>query len=233
MPRGWLTPDSIPSATKCRTLVIPDELAIIMAVSGALVDLTYAHNWQKFGAVEPEEIADAMRLMYLAFVESLNDCEPAVTIPIGSIMQFAAATQPDGWLFCDGNNYLKADYNDLWLVIGTLWGVSPLGSDYFVVPDFRNRSPYGYDYGASPPHFAFASQHGAENHTLITSEIPSHQHDIWSGALYAGFGAGAAGAGPSGAGTALGYQTGNKGGGGAHNTLHPVVTCGFIIYAGV
>jgi microcystin-dependent protein len=232
MPYGWLTPDSIPSATKCRALVIPDDLAIIMAVSGALADLTYAHNWQKFGTVEPEEIADAMRIMYLAFIESLNDCEPAVSIPIGSIMGFGAASLPPKWLYCNGDEVLKASYPELYDVIVNIWGTPTLGSDYFVLPDYRNKSPFGFQYGGSPL-YPLGSDQGALTHTLTTAQIPAHSHTTYAPELYATAQAGAGTAGIGGAIPNAGIVTGNTGGGDPHNNLHPVAVCGVIIYAGV
>lgn len=227
----WLTPETIPGATRCRTLLIPDNLDILMAVSGALLALTYSYNWEKFGAVEPEDMAEAMFVMYRDFVASLDDCEASM-LPVGTILQFASALLPDGFLYCNGDEVLKTAYPDLFAVVGTLWGTPTLGSDYFVLPDFRNKSPYGYDYGSAPPHFAFASNHGEELHTLTTSEIPAHHHD------QAWFVAGAnvqAGSGWAfnAAGGGSGATTGDTGGGNPHNTLHPVAVCGFIIYAGV
>lgn len=69
----WLTPDSIPAATRCRVLLIPDEINIYAAVSGALLPLIYEHNWQQFGAVTPAAISLAMESMYTAFLNS--ECE--------------------------------------------------------------------------------------------------------------------------------------------------------------
>jgi len=66
----WLTPDDLPGAVTCRPLLIPDEQTIIAAVAGALLPLTYANNWQAFGAVTPAAIAVAMKTMFeQAFVE--------------------------------------------------------------------------------------------------------------------------------------------------------------------
>lgn len=68
---GWLTPDSIPASTICRTLEIPDDIeGIYSVVSGALYALTLPENWQKHGTIEPADIAAAMQVMYFAFLES-------------------------------------------------------------------------------------------------------------------------------------------------------------------
>lgn len=71
--RAWLTPETIPADTICRVLYIPDEEQIIAAVVGALLPLTYAFNWEEFGAVTPAAIAARMQQM---FAESfVNVCE--------------------------------------------------------------------------------------------------------------------------------------------------------------
>jgi hypothetical protein len=57
---GWLTPDTIPSTTVCRQLLIPDNTLIVAAVNGALCRLAEAERWEQYGAVTPEEMAAAM-----------------------------------------------------------------------------------------------------------------------------------------------------------------------------
>lgn len=78
MPGRWLTPDSIPAATRCRVLLIPDDTNIYAAVSGALLPLIYEHSWQPFGAVTPAAVSAAMESMYAAFLNS----ECAVTAEV-------------------------------------------------------------------------------------------------------------------------------------------------------
>lgn len=67
--RGWLTGDSLAPETG-RVLVIPGDLAFIMAVNGALTELQYEYNWEQFGTVTPEEAADAMRVMLADYFQS-------------------------------------------------------------------------------------------------------------------------------------------------------------------
>lgn len=69
----WLTPETIPTTTRCRVLIIPDDINIYAAVSGALLPLVYVHSWEQFGAVTPAEMAFAMLDMYVDFLNS--DCE--------------------------------------------------------------------------------------------------------------------------------------------------------------
>jgi len=66
---AWLTGDSLAGST-FRYLEIPGDLTFLMAVSGALLPLTLDYNWQKFGTIEPDAAAYAMRLMFWDFLKS-------------------------------------------------------------------------------------------------------------------------------------------------------------------
>lgn len=59
------------------------------------------------------------------------------TAPIGSILAFASTTTPDCWLSCNGASYLKADYPDLYNVIGDTYG--SVDDTHFNVPDLRGE----------------------------------------------------------------------------------------------
>jgi len=228
MPRnGWLTPNTIPAEKVCRVLRIPAEYEyIVPAVMGALYPLTQVEEWEQFGTVTPQQMASAMLQMFLDIANV--ECEP-VTVPVGSIMAFGAASCPDGWLYCDGAEVLKADYPALWNAITDFWGVAALGSDYFVLPDFKDRSPFGFHYGGGATK-SFGHYYGAETVTLTESQMPVHKHKYGLG--------GATGTARTGFVPTFGTyfedprpETDNTGGGEAHANLHPVAVCGFIIKA--
>ncbi len=62
-------------------------------------------------------------------------------VPVGSIMAFAGAQAPDGWLLCDGKSYpVSGDKNDLFNVISTTYGG---GNGQFNVPDLRQTFVMG------------------------------------------------------------------------------------------
>jgi microcystin-dependent protein len=61
--------------------------------------------------------------------------------PIGSMMEFAGIAAPAGWLLCQGQSLLRADYTDLFGVIGTAYGA--VDSTHFNVPDRRDRTGVG------------------------------------------------------------------------------------------
>lgn len=60
--------------------------------------------------------------------------------PTGMLAPFAGATQPTGWLLCDGTSKTSAAYPDLFAVIGYTYGGS---AGTFYLPDMRGRIPMG------------------------------------------------------------------------------------------
>lgn len=68
-------------------------------------------------------------------------------VPPGSMLNFAGATAPEGWLLCDGRAVSRSTYRRLFEVIGTSWG-SGDGAATFNLPDLRGRFVRGVDNGA-------------------------------------------------------------------------------------
>jgi len=164
---GWLTPDTIPTATICRRLVIPDDIDIITAVSGALDLLCQVGNWQQFGAVTPGDIAYAMQQMFWTYAETDVACM------IGAVIPYATDTTPDGTLYCDGTTYQRTDYPELYAVLASVYIVD---ADSFVVPDLRGRTVIGDGTGSGLSARAVGDLLGEETHVLTTAELASHAH---------------------------------------------------------
>lgn len=154
-------------------------------------------------------------------------------VPTGTIVAYAGATAPSGWVPCDGMARSRTTQAALFAVIGTLYGAGD-GSTTFNVPDLRGRFPLGMDNMGTGPGAAnrvTASQadnlgqgSGAENHTLTISELPAHDHGIKQAAS-------SAGANPNlYAGNLTGAASGQmQGGGAAHNNMPPYQTILYII----
>ena len=118
----------------------------------------------------------------------------------------AGNAPPDGWLYCNGNtigqdssgspDHQSATYQALfnllkessdWLNAGNeVWGTNSVK-----LPDFRSRSPVGVGTGAanaistgtdsvSLTVRALSDVSGAQNHVLVTAEIPAHLHGATS-----------------------------------------------------
>lgn len=91
-------------------------------------------------------------------------------LPVGTVVEYAGATLPTGWLFCDGSAISRATYSTLFAAIGTTHG-SGDGATTFNVPDHRGRFALGK--AASGTGSTLGSTGGSIDH-LHTG--PSHTH---------------------------------------------------------
>ena len=76
---------------------------------------------------------------------------PTETSMVGMITSFSMTTDSDWratnrWLICDGSAISRTTYSDLFLVVGTTWGVGD-GSSTFNLPDLRGEFLRGTDNG--------------------------------------------------------------------------------------
>jgi microcystin-dependent protein len=111
-------------------------------------------------------------------------------VPAGAIMPYGGDSAPAGWLFCDGTEVKKSDYNELWAAIGHNFKdaslVSDNGVNYFTLPDMRGRFPLGLDNLGGPSANrvtdiaadAIGGNAGAETNTIATNNLPEHEHDL-------------------------------------------------------
>ena len=65
-------------------------------------------------------------------------------MPVGTVVPFAGAILPEGWLLCDGSAVNRALYPDLFAAIGTVWGIGN-GASTFNLPDLRGQFLRGVD----------------------------------------------------------------------------------------
>ena len=116
--------------------------------------------------------------------------------PVGSLVAFAGATAPSGWLLCDGRAVSRTTYSALFAAIGTAWGVGD-GSTTFNLPDMRGRFLRGVDNGAGrdPDSALRFPTNGGNAGDRVGSgqsdEFRSHRHiynTFGPGPLYGGFG---------------------------------------------
>ncbi|TXH13743.1 MAG: hypothetical protein E6R03_10750 [Hyphomicrobiaceae bacterium] len=172
-------------------------------------------------------------------------------VPVGSILDYSGGSLPEGYLFCDGTAISRSTYSDLFAAIGTVYGPGN-GSTTFNLPDYRGRVAAGKDnMGGTAANrlttitgTTLGATGGAETHTLITGEIPTHNHTLTdpghthtTTATGAGQGHGASspvvveyGSGTTGSAT-TGITLADTGGGGAHNNLQPTLISNKIIKA--
>jgi len=172
----------------------------------------------------------------------------SVLMPSGSLMPYAGSSAPTGYLLCDGAAISRSTYSALFALVGTTYGAGD-GSSTFNIPDLRGRVIAGQDDmgGSSANRLTgltggvdgdvLGGSGGAETHTLATSELPAHDHDIDT-AFKNNSTNGVAGNYPTGtnvsspSGAQLSANTNsikNTGGGGAHNNVQPTIILNYII----
>jgi microcystin-dependent protein len=62
-------------------------------------------------------------------------------IQTGMILPCVTSSIPDGFLLCDGSEVLVSDFEDLYAVIGTMFGGED--DEKFSLPDLRNKTLFG------------------------------------------------------------------------------------------
>lgn len=93
-------------------------------------------------------------------------------MPIGSLVEFAGTTAPNGWALCQGQALNRTEYSELFAVIGTTYGAGN-GSTTFNVPDMRDRIPIGKTSNGS-----LGTKAGSKTATLAIANMPSHRHSM-------------------------------------------------------
>jgi len=101
----------------------------------------------------------------------------------GIIIPWTTTSAPTGFLECTGAAISRSTYSALFAVVGTTYGAGD-GSSTFNLPDLQNNVVISKSPGKS-----LASTGGADtvaqggscsgnlaNHTLVESELPSHDH---------------------------------------------------------
>jgi microcystin-dependent protein len=95
---------------------------------------------------------------------------------VGMIAMFAFSRIPNGWALCDGQLLSIAEYETLYVLIGTTYGGN--GQTTFGLPDLRGKLPIHQGQGLGFTNRPIGSQGGAENVTLTIAQLPPHNHII-------------------------------------------------------
>ena len=158
----------------------------------------------------------------------------ADSTPAGVLSPYAGSSAPSGWLLCYGQAVSRTTYSALFAVVSTTYGVGD-GSTTFNLPDLRGRVPLGLDNlgGASANTVTNAAAdslggtEGAETHTLLEAEMPSHTHSYTISPDRVDNG--------TSSGTTdywindTGVSTGSAGSDSPHNNMQPYIALSYII----
>lgn len=93
---------------------------------------------------------------------------------IGDLKYSARAQDHNEWVICDGRSLLKADYPELFGVIGTSFGSDDGLS--FCIPDIRGRVPGAVGEVEGLTSRSLGDVIGEETTTLTVNNLPSHTH---------------------------------------------------------
>jgi hypothetical protein len=96
-------------------------------------------------------------------------------VPTGTVLPFAGAAPPAGWILADGAAVSRTTYSALFAAIGTQFGAGD-GSTTFNVPDARGRVIAGQSAAAD----ASVQTRGATEGLAVASRRPYHIHTVAS-----------------------------------------------------
>jgi microcystin-dependent protein len=92
---------------------------------------------------------------------------------VGEIRMFAGNFEPNGWLFCRGQQLQISEYDILFQLIGTTYGGD--GATTFCLPDLGTRFPV-HQGTLSGRQFTLGEAAGAGSVTVGIPQMPNHSH---------------------------------------------------------
>lgn len=95
---------------------------------------------------------------------------------VGQIKMFAGNYPPQGWMFCEGQLLSIAEYETLFMLIGTTYGGD--GQTTFALPDLRGRVPVGMGQGVGLTAKIIGQQGGSEENVMTVNQMPAHTHMV-------------------------------------------------------
>ena len=96
-----------------------------------------------------------------------------IVVPAGSVITYAGASAPSGWLLCNGGLYNRSGtYAALYAILGTTYGYT--SSSNFRVPDIRGRVVAGYgNTGVLSESGTLGNTTGSQTVSLTSGNMPS------------------------------------------------------------
>lgn len=112
----------------------------------------------------------------------------SVTSPLGVITAYAgiesnAELLERGFMVADGSSLRRADYPDLFAIIGTTYGTAD--NSHFNLPDLKGRTIVGVD-SADSSFNTLGEKGGEKEVTLTVAQMPSHTHTFTGTSVVSG-----------------------------------------------
>ena len=144
---------------------------------------------------DSEEIAATSKAVKLAYdLANTANNKDVSGIPTGSLVPFAGAVIPEGYLLCNGAAVSRTTYAKLFAVIGTLWGTGD-GETTFNLPDFTDKFLEGTTSTENVGKFLEAGLPniiGQINTALMDNASGTGAFSVWSTGTPGGGGSGSA-----------------------------------------
>jgi microcystin-dependent protein len=93
---------------------------------------------------------------------------------LAEIRIFGFNFAPKGWATCSGQIVSIQQNTALFSLVGTTYGGN--GTTTFALPDLRGRAPIHWGTGSGLPTVSQGQVGGEENHLLLQTEMPAHNH---------------------------------------------------------
>lgn len=228
------TPDAPPANDfVARRVLIPNNIGFLSLINGFLSNMLQEWRYQQEGSLTVQETLDYMNQIWYDYVFSDG-------FMVGSIFPYVNGAVPTNCLPCDGSEYAKADYPNLYAVLDAAFIID---ADTFKTPDLRGLTVIGAGTATgSGTSYAVGETGGSEEITLNTTQIPAHTHTdlghihseitavpaVVNGGLEAPAFVAVAGVGTTGVASA---NIQNTGGGLAHENRQPFVALKYALVA--
>lgn len=95
---------------------------------------------------------------------------------VAEIRIFAGNFAPTGWALCNGQLLPISQNTALFSLLGTFYGGD--GKSTFALPDLQGCAPIHQGQGQGLSEYFLGQQGGSETISLLTSEIPAHNHSV-------------------------------------------------------
>jgi microcystin-dependent protein len=95
---------------------------------------------------------------------------------VAEIRMFAGSFAPKGWASCDGQLLPISQNTALFSLLGTFYGGD--GKSTFALPNLEGSTPVGQGQGAGLSAYFLGQTGGSSTITLLTSEMPIHNHFV-------------------------------------------------------
>ena len=102
---------------------------------------------------------------------------------VAEIRMFAGSFAPKGWALCNGQLLPISQNTALFSLVGTFYGGD--GKSTFALPNLEGSVPLGQGQSSTGSQYFLGQQSGTDNVTLLTTEMPAHNHN-WGGSFNVG-----------------------------------------------